>query len=120
MYQDALLRDRQEWILHEPCSRSDLVVTEHGDYKSGLFRLPAQGWDWGVAADAERRLRGFVLAPPSGRRSSRRQPSPDTEVVADKVAAELAGILKEVERGAGCCTMGCRCIRWEKNSSARQ
>ena len=94
------MRDRQEWILREPCSRSDLVVTEYGDSKSGLFRLPAQGWDRGVAADAKRRLRGLVPAPPSGQRSSRRQPSPDTAVVADKVAAELAGNLKEVKRGA--------------------
>ena len=56
--QDAILKDRQEWILQEPCSRSDLVVTGYDKSKSGLFRLPAQGWDRGVASDAERRLRG--------------------------------------------------------------
>ena len=97
VYQDALLWDHQEWILHELCSRSGLVVTGYGNSKSGLFRLPAQGWDQGVAADAERWLRGLVLAPPSGQRSSHRQLSPDTAVVADKVAAELAGTLKEVK-----------------------
>ena len=68
--------------------------------KKGLFRLPAQGWDRRVAADAERRLRDLAPTPPSGRRSSRHQSSPEAEVVADKVAAELAGILQEVERGA--------------------
>ena len=100
VYEDALLRDRQAWILCEPCSRSDLVVTAYGDSKSGLFRLPAQGWDRGVAADAERRLRDLVQAPSSGQRTSRRRPSPGTEEVANRVAAELAGILQEVERGA--------------------
>jgi hypothetical protein len=44
-FQTALLRDRQVWILREPCSRSDLVVTAYSDSKNGLFRLPAQGWD---------------------------------------------------------------------------
>ena len=75
-------------------------MTAYGDSKSGLFRLPAQGWDRGVVADAERQLRDLIPASPSGRRSSRRQMSPDAEVVADRVAAELAGILEEVERGA--------------------
>ena len=54
-----------------------------------------------MASDAERRLCGFVPAPaPQGRRSSRRQPMPDAEVVAGRVIAELAGILEEVEKGA--------------------
>ena len=41
-FQTALLRDRQAWILRELCSRSDLVVAEYSESKSGLFRLPAQ------------------------------------------------------------------------------
>ena len=39
-YQDALLKDRQEWILQELCSMSDLVVTDYDKSESGLFRLP--------------------------------------------------------------------------------
>ena len=93
VYQEALLRDRQEWILREPCSRSDLVVTAYSDSKCGLFRLPAQGLDRGVADAAERRLRSLAPALPSGRRSSRRLSLPTLMEVADKVAAELAGIL---------------------------
>ena len=78
-----------------------LQVTGYGESKSGLFRLLAQGWDRGLASDAERRLRSFVPAPILRRRRSlRRQPSPDVEVVADRVAAALAGILAEIERGA--------------------
>ena len=42
-YQEALLKDRQEWILQEPCSRSDLVLTGYDESKKGLFCLPAQG-----------------------------------------------------------------------------
>ena len=37
---------------------------------------------------------------PQWRRSSHRPPTPDAEVVAEQVAAELAGILHEVEHGA--------------------
>ena len=82
--QAALLKDRQEWILREPYSRSDLVVTGYNESMSGLFCLPAQGWDRRVAQDAERQLRDFVLAPAlQGRHSSRRQPTPDAEVVAE-------------------------------------
>ena len=95
----CMLLDRQVWILREPCSRSDLVVTKYSDSKSGLFRLPAQGWDRRVAEDAERRLRGLAPAPLLGRRSSRRQPSDDVAVVAGRVAVELAGILREVKQG---------------------
>ena len=75
-------------------------MTAYADSKKGLFRLPAQCWDRWVAADAERRLRGRAPVPPSGRRSPRHQSSPEAEVVTGKVAAELAGILWEVERGA--------------------
>ena len=100
VYQDVLLRDCQEWILRGLCSRSDLVMTVYSNSKCGLFHLPAQGWDRGVADDAERRLRSLALAPPSGRRSSRRPSSPNSEEVASKVAAELAGIMQEVEWGA--------------------
>ena len=74
-------------------------MTAYSDSKNGLFRLPAQGWDRRVAEDAERRLRDLAPVPPSGRRSSRHRSAPAAEVVADKVAAELAGILQEVERG---------------------
>ena len=77
------------------------VVTGYTESKSGLFRLLAQGWDQGVASDAERRLRGSIAAPaPRGQHSSHRQPTPDAEVVASRVAAELAGILQEVWQGA--------------------
>ena len=99
-YQTALLRDRQAWILRELCSRPDLIVTAYANSKKGPFCLLAQGWDCRVADDAERRLRDLAPAPPSGQRSSRHRSSPEAEEVADKVAAELAGILREVERGA--------------------
>jgi len=99
-YQTALLRDRQAWMLREPCSRSDLVVTAYSASKQGLFRLPAQGWDRRVAEDAERRLRALAPAPVSDRRSLRHQSSPGAQVIAGKVEAELAGILQEVVRGA--------------------
>ena len=50
---------------------------------------------------AERRLRGSAPAPAlRGRRLSHRQSAPDAEAVAGKVAAELAGILREVKQGA--------------------
>ena len=39
------------------------MVAGYGESKSGLFRLPAQGRDRGVASDAERLLRGFVPVP---------------------------------------------------------
>ena len=45
LYRSALLRDRQSWILKEPCSRPDLIVTRYADSREGLFRLPAQGWE---------------------------------------------------------------------------
>ena len=54
VYQDTLLNDHQEWILQEPCSRSDLLVTGYDESKSGMFCLPAQGWNREVASDAER------------------------------------------------------------------
>jgi hypothetical protein len=75
------------------------MVTKYSESKSGLFRLPAQGWDRRVADDAERRLRGLAPAPLLGRRSSRRQPSDDATVIAGKVAVELTGILREVKQG---------------------
>ena len=100
-HQAVLLRDRQVWILRELCSWPDLIVMAYANSKAGLFRLLAQGWDHRVAEDAERRLRGLAIAPPSGWRSSHHQSSPTAEEeVAGRVAAELAGILQEVERGA--------------------
>ena len=85
----------------ELCSWPDLIVMAYANSKAGLFRLLAQGWDHRVAEDAERRLRGLAIAPPSGWRSSHHQSSPTAEEeVAGRVAAELAGILQEVERGA--------------------
>ena len=56
-YKAALMKDRQKWLLTEPCSQPDLVVTKYDESKRGLFRLPAQGWDQRVADDAGRRLR---------------------------------------------------------------
>ena len=40
-----LKRDRQSWLLEEPCLRPDLIVTLYDMSMQGLYRLPAQGWD---------------------------------------------------------------------------
>ena len=60
VYQEALKRDRQSWLLQEPCSWSALVVTRYAASKSGPYRLPAQGSDRRTGDDAERRLRRAV------------------------------------------------------------
>ena len=101
VYQEALKRDRKSWILKEPCLRSALVVTKYADSLSGLYRLPAQGWDRRVAAAAERRLRGAVRdAVLPGRRMSRRHPTVDQAVLVERVAAELEGLRTGVVQGA--------------------
>ena len=96
-YKEALIKDHQKWLLKEPCSRPDLVVTKYDESKSGLFHLPAQDWHKRVADDAARRLRDACLArAPPGRRSSPRQPAPGPEALAECVASELDGILQGV------------------------
>ena len=101
IYQAALQKGRQEWILKEPCSRSDLVVTKYANSKEELFRLPAQGWDRRVAEDAARRLRGTrPPQAPLGRRTLRRQPAVDVVVLAERVASELETLRAEVVSGS--------------------
>ena len=93
VYQEALKRDRQSWLLQEPCSRSALVVMRYAASKSGLYRLPAHGWDRGTEDDAERRLRGAVRELESrGRRALRRCPAVDQ--------ASLKGLRAGVDHGA--------------------
>ena len=50
----------------------------------------------------------------------RRQPTPDAEVVAGRVIAELAGILEEVKKGARLLYDGLPVHCWERTSSARR
>ena len=42
-YLTALKRDRQSWLLDEPCLRPDLVVTPYDMSMQGLYRLVAAG-----------------------------------------------------------------------------
>ena len=101
VYQEALKRERQSWLLQEPCSRSALVVTRYAASKSGLYRLPAQGWDRGSEDGAERRLHGAVCEPESGgRRASRQRPAVDQAALAERVATELEGLRAGVVHGA--------------------
>ena len=46
VYQAALQKDGQDWILKEPCSRPDLVATTYADSKKGLFlpKTEIGGW----------------------------------------------------------------------------
>ena len=101
VYQEALKRDRQSWLLQEPCSWSALVVMRYAASKSGLYRLPAQGWDRGTEDGAERRLRGAVREPKSqGRRASRRRPAVDQAALAEREATELESLRAGVVHGA--------------------
>ena len=101
VYQSALRRDRQSWLLEEPCLRPDLVVTPYDMSMQGLYHLPAQGWDRRCEDAAVRRLRGASAGPaPRGRRASRRRPAADQLMLAERVATELTHLRDGVIQGA--------------------
>ena len=121
-YQTALKRDRQSWLLEEPCLCPDLVVTPYDMSMQGSYRLPAQDWDHRCEDAAVRRLRGASAdLAPHGRRASRRRPAPDQLVLAERVATELTGLRDLASfRVRACCMAGYLSICWASVFCLRQ
>ena len=62
-YVAALKRDRQYWLLVEPCLRPKWFVTPYAESMQGLYRLPAQGWDRRCMEAAEHRVQALSGGP---------------------------------------------------------